>query len=43
VNLYQQVKTSYKNARFEVVTTVKFQAEVFWVVTKCSVLEGMQR
>jgi hypothetical protein len=26
----------YTNARFEVFTVVKFQVEVFWVVTPCS-------
>jgi hypothetical protein len=29
--------------RFEVFTAVKIQAEVFWVVTPCSVAVGYQR
>jgi len=42
VNLSQPVKTSFNNARFEIVMAVKIQIEVFWLVMKCSVLVGQQ-
>jgi len=34
------LKTFAKNARFEALTAVMFQIEVFWVVTPCSDVVG---